>query len=53
MSAFREETENVLDSVAADDSTFATILESWRTFRDGIEEWHGFAERSYLTQQTA
>ncbi|MCP4226712.1 MAG: ABC transporter substrate-binding protein [Actinomycetia bacterium] len=53
MSAFREETENVLDSVAADDSTFATILESWRTFRDGIEEWHGLAERSYLTQQTA
>lgn len=52
MSAFREETENVLDGIAAEDSTFGTILESWRTFRDGIEEWHGLAERSYLNQQT-
>jgi TRAP-type mannitol/chloroaromatic compound transport system substrate-binding protein len=53
MAAFREETENVLDGIAAEDSTFGTILESWRTFRDGIVEWHGLAERSYLTQQTA
>lgn len=53
MAAFRAETENVLDGVAAGDETFATILASWRTFRDGIVEWHGLAERSYLTQQTA
>lgn len=53
MAAFKAETENVLDDVASGDATFATILESWRTFRDGIVEWHGLAERSYLTQQTA
>ena len=51
MNAFKVETENVLDGIAADDSTFATILESWRTFRDGIVEWHALAERSYLLQQ--
>ena len=52
MAAFKEETENVLDSVAAEDARFAAILEPWRTFRDGISEWHSLAERSYLTQQS-
>lgn len=53
MDAFKTETENVLDSIAADDPKFAAILGPWREFRDGISEWHGLAERSYLTQQTA
>jgi TRAP-type mannitol/chloroaromatic compound transport system substrate-binding protein len=53
MDAFKTETENVLDSIAADDPKFAAILGPWRQFRDGISEWHGLAERSYLTQQTA
>ncbi|MCL4130545.1 UNVERIFIED_CONTAM: hypothetical protein GTU68_063845 [Idotea baltica] len=53
MDAFKTETESVLDSVAADDPKFAAILGPWREFRDGISEWHGLAERSYLTQQTA
>ena len=52
MAAFKEETENVLDDVAAEDARFAAILEPWRTFRDGISEWHSLAERSYLTQQS-
>ena len=52
MAAFKAETENVLDSVAADDENFARILGPWRTFRDGISEWHGLAERSFLDQQT-
>ncbi|WP_428117279.1 TRAP transporter substrate-binding protein [Candidatus Poriferisodalis sp.] len=52
MAAFKEETENVLDSVAAEDARFAAILEPWRKFRDGISEWHSLAERSYLTQQS-
>ena len=52
MAAFKEETENVLDSLAAEDARFAAILGPWREFRDGISEWHGLAERSYLTQQT-
>jgi len=53
MDAFKTETENVLDGIAADDPKFAAILGPWREFRDGIAEWHGLAERSYLTQQTA
>ncbi len=52
MSAFKEETENVLDGIAAEDSRFNAILGPWRDFRDGIAEWHGLAEKSYLNQQT-
>ncbi len=52
MEAFKTETENVLDGIAADDPKFAAILGPWREFRDGISEWHGLAERSYLVQQT-
>jgi len=52
MAAFKAETENVLDSVAAEDENFARILGPWREFRDGIAEWHGLAERSFLSQQT-
>lgn len=52
MDAFKTETENVLDGIAAEDPRFAAILEPWRVFRDGVAEWHGLAERSYLNQQT-
>ncbi len=52
MAAFKAETENVLNDVAADDENFARILGPWREFRDGISEWHGLAERSFLSQQT-
>ncbi len=52
MAAFKEETENVLDGIAADDARFAAILGPWREFRDSIAEWHGLAEKSYLDQQT-
>ena len=52
MAAFKAETENVLDTVASEDENFARILGPWREFRDGIAEWHGLAERSFLTQQT-
>ena len=52
MSAFKEETENELDRIAAADSNFKAILDPWRKYRDGIVEWHGLAEKSYLLQQT-
>jgi len=52
MSAFKEETENVLDGIAADDARFAAILGPWREYRDAVSEWHGLAERSFLNQQT-
>ncbi len=53
MDAFKTETEAVLDKVASEDGKFAEILGPWRKFRDGVSEWHGLAERSYLNQQTA
>ncbi len=53
MTAFKTETEAVLDKVASEDGKFAEILGPWRQFRDGVSEWHGLAERSYLNQQTA
>ena len=52
MAAFKEETENVLDGIAAGAEDFAAILGPWREFRDSISEWHGLAEKSYLNQQT-
>ena len=52
LAAFKAETENVLDGVAAEDDNFARILGPWREFRAGIAEWHGLAERSFLSQQT-
>jgi TRAP-type mannitol/chloroaromatic compound transport system substrate-binding protein len=52
MAAFKEETESVIDDIAADDARFAAILGPWREFRDGIAEWHGLAEKSFLNQQT-
>jgi len=52
MTAFKTETENVLDTIAAGDARFAEILGPWREYRDLVSEWHGLAERSYLNQQT-
>ena len=52
MAAFKAETENVLNNVAEEDENFRNILGPWRGFRDGIAEWHGLAERSFLNQQT-
>ncbi len=52
MAAFKEESENVLDGFAAEDSRFAEILGPWRQYRDSVAEWHGLAEKSYLNQQT-
>lgn len=52
MAAFKEETENVLDTIAAGDSRFNEILGPWREYRDAVSSWHGLAERSYLNSQT-
>ena len=52
MAAFKEETENVLDTIADGDSRFAEILGPWREYRDAVSNWHGLAERSYLNSQT-
>ena len=48
MVAFKEETETVLDDVAANNSDFASILAPWRQYREAVQEWHGLAETSML-----
>jgi len=48
MSAFKEESENVLDTAASENADFASILGPWREFRDGVQEWHALAEASML-----
>lgn len=48
LSAFKEETENVLDALAAEDGRFGEILGPWREFRDTIQAWHALAETSML-----
>ena len=53
MSAFKLETENLLDDIASEDSKFGEILTLWRIFRDNIAEWHSLAELSYLSSQTS
>ena len=52
MRAFKAETENVLNGLAADDPQFRALFEPWRQFRDSISVWHGLAERSFLSQQS-
>ena len=52
MTAFKTETESVLDGVAATNGQFGEILGPWREFRDSVSEWHGLAEKSFLNQQT-
>ncbi|MBT22624.1 hypothetical protein CMK17_22240, partial [Candidatus Poribacteria bacterium] len=52
MAAFKQGTEDEMDRIAGEDARFAAILGPWREYRDGIVEWHGLAERSYLMQQT-
>ncbi len=48
LSAFKEETENVLDSIAADNPVFSEILGPWREYKAAVQEWHGLAETSML-----
>ena len=48
MSAFKEESENVLDAEAANNSDFASILAPWREYRDSVQAWHSLAEASML-----
>ena len=51
MAAFKEETENVLDNLAAENPRFSDLLGPWRTFRDGQAAWHALAESSMLRAQ--
>jgi TRAP-type mannitol/chloroaromatic compound transport system substrate-binding protein len=47
MEAAREESENLLEEMAAD-ADFKAIYDHWRPYRDAVSEWHGLAELSML-----
>jgi len=48
MQASEEASFEIFDENAAGNTDFASIFEQWKTFRDGIQTWHGLAESSYL-----
>ena len=52
MSAFKAETEKVLDEQAAASPQFKAILDPWRAYKAKVTDWHSTAELSYLTQQS-
>ncbi len=39
---------SLYDTFSQEDSDFATIYKEWKTFRDGIQNWHGIQEARYL-----
>jgi len=49
MAASEEAAFELLDEFAKDDDVFASILKEWNAFREGIQEWHGYAETAYLS----
>ncbi|MEX2280347.1 MAG: hypothetical protein WEA76_09695, partial [Acidimicrobiia bacterium] len=51
MSAFKTETEAVLDGLAAENPRFNDLLGPWREFRDSVAAWHALAESSMLRAQ--
>lgn len=51
MSAFKTETESVLDGLAAENPRFNDLLGPWREFRDSVAAWHALAESSMLRAQ--
>jgi TRAP-type mannitol/chloroaromatic compound transport system substrate-binding protein len=51
MTAFKTETEGVLDGLAAENPRFGDLLGPWREFRDAQANWFALAESSMLRAQ--
>ncbi len=49
MKASEEAAFELFDEFAAADADFGSILKQWAAFREGIQNWHGFAENAYLS----
>ena len=49
MQASEEAAFELFDETASGDSDFATIFEAWKSFRDGITQWHGLAETQMVS----
>jgi TRAP-type mannitol/chloroaromatic compound transport system substrate-binding protein len=48
MAASEEASFEIFDENAAASTDFNSIFGEWKSFRDGIQGWHGLAESSYL-----
>lgn len=48
MEAAEEASFEIFDLRASESTDFAGIFDHWKSFRDGIQSWHGLAEASYL-----
>ena len=48
MEAAEEASFEIFDENAANNTDFKSIFDQWSTFREGIQQWHGLAEQSYL-----
>ena len=48
LQAAQEAAFSLYDQKSQDDSDFATIFKQWNAFREGLQEWHGFNEATYL-----
>ena len=49
MAAAQEAAFELYDEFAASDSDFASIFKEWNAFRESVQEWHQYAELSFLS----
>ncbi len=48
MAAAEEASFEIYEENIAASANFASVFDHWKSFRDGIQVWHGLAESSYL-----
>jgi TRAP-type mannitol/chloroaromatic compound transport system substrate-binding protein len=53
MKAAEEASFALMDEFAAGDTDFGSILQEWKTFREGIQAWFSVAETGYLNYAAA
>ncbi len=49
MAAAEEASVEIYDENIAASTDFASIFDHWKSFRDGVQQWHGLAETSYAS----
>jgi len=48
LQAAEEASFSLFDELAQSDADFNSIYGEWKKFREGVQEWHGFNEATYL-----